>query len=163
MKGSRGWKNDFSSDKRDKGCVQCCASKTRCKTSIWIEFLINMSGPEMEVNQSRLLFAGRKIANVFQGRERVRKGGKERKNLIFVWMELMNAWEWKTEETYTFVMRVPNYCNKEYKIIALIIMAHRPEWMAATICAVAWITYTATYRLNILRCIKTVGNVDGET
>lgn len=26
-----------------------------------------------------------------------------------------------------FVMGVQNYCNKEYKIIALITMAHRPE------------------------------------
>lgn len=51
--------------------------------------------------------------------------------------------------------------QNEYKTISL--MAHRPEWMAAVICLVAWIAYAATYRLNILRCIKTVGNVDGVT
>lgn len=33
-KGIRGWKNDFNSDKRDQGCMQCCASKTRSKTNI---------------------------------------------------------------------------------------------------------------------------------
>lgn len=83
--------------------------------------------------------------------------------IIFVWLELMNAWKWKTEETYILVIIVPNYSNNEYKIIALITMAHRPEWMAAVICLVAWITCAATYRLNILRCTKTVGNVDGIT
>lgn len=34
MKGIRGWKNDFNSDKRDQGCMQCCASKTRSKNNI---------------------------------------------------------------------------------------------------------------------------------
>lgn len=53
-----------------------------------------------------------------------------------------------------FVMGVPNYCNKEYKIIALITMAHRPEWMAAMICAVAWITFVATYRLKYWDTLK---------
>lgn len=67
------------------------------------------------------------------------------------------------ERRNSFVMRLPNYCNKECKIIALITIAHRSEQMAAMICAVAQITYTATYRLDILRCIKTVGNVDGKT
>lgn len=84
--------------------------------------------------------------------------------MIFVWLELMNAWKWKTEETYILVIMVSNYSDNEYKIIALITIAHRPEWMAAVICSVAWIAYAATYRLcNILRCIKTVGNVDSVT
>lgn len=70
-------------------------------------------------------FAGGK----WEGKGEKRRKGKK-KNPGFMWMDLMNAWEWEAEETYTLVMRVPNYCRKKHKIIVLIRMTHSPdEWL----------------------------------
>lgn len=145
------------------GCVQYCASKTRCKINNWFR-VFNICVRTRDGGEPVYVTFWKKIPNFFKGEKGLKRRGMEwKKNTIFVWLELMNAWKWKTEETYILVIIVPNYSNNEYKIIALITMTYRPEWMAAVICSVAWIAYAATYRLNILRCIKTIGNVDGIT
>lgn len=111
-------------------------------------------------------FAGRKISNAsLCRRDRWKEERKEKIWILyFVWIELMNAYGWKTgEETSIFAMRKwEYYCNKEYRISVLTTMDLWPKWMAEMICAGAWITYTATHRLKILSCIKTVRKVDGE-
>lgn len=72
----------LQSDRRDEGSVH---PKQDVKT-IFEQFLIDVSRPEMEVSQSVTHFGGRKFSNVFQGRrgwqEQERKG------------KTLNLYEW---------------------------------------------------------------------